>query len=189
MKLPTKLFQRFAQGLALAVTVTAFAAFSAPAQAAEELNVTADGIAMDGFDVISYFDAHKPAKGVPEYSVDYRGATWLFSTEENRDKFAADPASFEPKYNGWCSNAVSKGYSADVDFVNGWAVINGGLHLFWAEGTKHNFLSEVTAKQVRAEDNWPTVLDGIRNGTVKFPRHADYYDTVGITHPQELPES
>ncbi|WP_299611598.1 YHS domain-containing (seleno)protein [uncultured Tateyamaria sp.] len=181
MSVLSKLWQIMAAGIIYVSLVIG------PAHAEEKLNAI-DGVAMDGFDVISYFDASKAAKGAAEFSHEYRGATWLFATAENRDKFAADPAKYEPKYNGWCANAVSKGYAADVDFVNGWAVIDGSLHLFWANSTKHNFFSEVTAKQVRAEDNWPTVFAGLLDGTTRFPRHADHFETVGISHPQELPE-
>lgn len=175
-------------GQTLAAFVLAVGLLANSAQASEQLNTTSDGLAMDGFDVVSYFTASKPAKGTGEFTHEYRDATWVFATAENRDLFAAEPAKYEPRYNGWCANAVSKGYAADVDFVNGWAVIDGSLHLFWANGTKHNFFSDVKAKRVRAEDNWPTVFSGIVDGTVKFPRHSEHFESVGITHPQEAPE-
>ncbi|WP_298862252.1 hypothetical protein [uncultured Sulfitobacter sp.] len=151
MYIISKLEQTFA------AFVLAIGLLANSAQASEQLNTTSDGLAMDGFDVISYFIASKPEK-------------------------------YEQRYIRWCANAVSKGYAADVDFVNGWAVIDGSLHLFWANGTKHNFFSDVTAKRVRAEDNWPTVFSGIVDGTVKFPRHSEHFESVGITHPQEAPE-
>jgi YHS domain-containing protein len=180
MTLITKIWQSMAAA-AMVVTLS-----MGGAQAENYLNAI-DGVAMDGFDVIAYFEDSKPAKGSTEFSFEYRGATWLFASAERRDMFAADPAKFEPKFNGWCANAVSKDYVADVDFVNGWAVIDGSLHLFWADSTKHNFLSDITAKRVRAADNWPTVYGGMSDGSTRFPRHADYFDKLGISHPQELP--
>ena len=45
------------------------------AQVAEQfVNALPDGIAMDGFDVVAYFDGG-PAKGGAEHSVDYKGQT------------------------------------------------------------------------------------------------------------------
>lgn len=152
------------------------------------LNKTEDGIAMDGFDVVSYHVASKPAKGTSEFSTEYRDATWLFTSAENRDLFLSDPAKYEPKYNGWCSNAVSKGYSAEVDFVEGWAVIDGDLHLAWAETTMNKFLAERRVKRVRADDNWEnTIRDGMVSGEVRFVRHAELFDKFPISHPQKLP--
>lgn len=179
------LLSKFWTGLSAGIISVSLALGAA--QAEEKLNAI-DGVAMDGFDVIAYFDESKPAKGASEFTYEHRGATWLFASAENRDKFAADPAKYEPKYNGWCANAVSKGYAADVDFVNGWAVIDNELHLFWAESTKHNFFSDITAKRVRAEDNWPTVYSGLYDGTTRFPRHSEHFEKLGISHPQELPE-
>ena len=90
------------------------------AQADEFVNTLPNGVAMDGFDVVAYFDG-APAKGDPSHSVDHKGKSWLFSSADNAATFAADPTVYEPRYNGWCSYAVSEGYGAEVDFVNGWS--------------------------------------------------------------------
>ncbi|MEX0280023.1 MAG: YHS domain-containing (seleno)protein [Arenibacterium sp.] len=172
------------KSLLMALTVAA-----APAFAGQGILNTVDGIAMDGFDVMSYHLAFRPAKGSPEFSAEYRGATWLFSSAENRDKFMSDPAKYEPKYNGWCSMAVAKGYSAEVDFVEGWAVIDGNLHLAWAESTMNKFLAEQNINRVRADDNWVgKIRDGMGTDAVRFVRHEELFDRFPISHPQPLPE-
>jgi YHS domain-containing protein len=118
---------------ALALTVSIGAGTS---HAGELVNAQADGVAMDGFDVVAYHTAGAPAKGIASRSVEYKGKTWLFSSAENASKFSADPERYAPRYNGWCSYAVSEGYGAEVDFVNGWAVLDGKLYLNWDEETR-----------------------------------------------------
>ena len=83
-------------------------------EASEFVNTLPDGIAMDGFDVVAYFDG-APAKGSVSHSVRHKGKLRLFGSAENAAAFAADPAAHEPRYNGWCSYAVSEGHGAVID--------------------------------------------------------------------------
>jgi hypothetical protein len=50
--------------------------------AAEIVNTTAVGIAVDGFDMVAYFKLGYPVKGRTDHSVTYKNAKWLFSTSE-----------------------------------------------------------------------------------------------------------
>jgi YHS domain-containing protein len=112
----------------------------APSHAGELVNAQKDGVAMDGFDVVAYHTAGAPAKGSASHSVEYKGMTWLFGSATNASAFAASPARYEPQHNGWCSYAVSEGYGAEVDFVKGWAVLDGKLYLNWGWGCRRSFL-------------------------------------------------
>ena len=165
-----------AAGIALGSGVVA-------AQAEEFVNALPDGIAMDGFDVVAYFDG-APAKGDPSYSVDHKGKTWLFSSAENAAAFADDPAAHEPRYNGWCSYAVSEGYGAEVDFVNGWSVLDGKLYLNWDAATRDAFVARQSTRIERAEREWPDLHAGLLDGSAAFYTHAG--EGVDIVHPQQL---
>lgn len=164
----------------------ALAAGPLAAQDGAPLNVTPAGVAMDGFDVVSYVADDRPALGLPEHAVGYQGATWLFASAANAAAFAAEPARYAPRHNGWCSYAVSEGYGAEVDFVNGWAVIDGALYLNWDGATRDLFVAEAARRVPAAQSNWPGVAAGLADGSAAFYRHADDA-TVGISHPQTLP--
>ena len=146
-----------------------------------------DGVAMDGFDVVAYFKPGKPKKGLDEYSLAYKGQTWKFSSPGNLQAFQANPASYEPQFNGWCAYAVSEGYAAEVDFVNGWSILDGKLYLNWSESVSKSFIAEQDRRKPDAAANWPTVKAGIIDGSVKISQHKRFLG-VGIRHPQELPE-
>jgi YHS domain-containing protein len=166
-----------------AVALTLFIG-AGSSHAAELVNAQTDGAAMDGFDVVAYHTASAPAKGSTSHSVEYKGKTWLFSSAANASAFAADPAKYEPRYNGWCSYAVSEGYGAEVDFVNGWAVLDGKLYLNWDEETRDALVDEQSKRIPQAEENWPSVHAGLQDGSVDLYTHAD--EGVDIAHPQQL---
>ena len=65
------------------------------------------GIAIDGFDPVAYFDDGKAVKGLPTHSCEYLNTTWHFSSAENRDKFLANPEKFSPQYGGYCAHSLS----------------------------------------------------------------------------------
>jgi YHS domain-containing protein len=168
----------------VAAVLLALAAATASAQTAP-LNTTADGIAMDGFDVVAYFTDGAPAMGHPDHAVDYQGARWLFASAERAAQFRADPARYAPQNNGWCSYAVSEGYAADVDFINGWSVIDGALFLNYDRETRDTFLASSDKRIAAAKGNWPRVSAGLVDGSVTLYRHADD-PAVGIQHPQVM---
>ena len=108
----------------------------------EKVNAYYD-VAMDGFDVVAYFKQSKPVKGDTQFKVDYKGKSWLFSSAQNAVAFEQSPADFEPQFNGWCAYGVSEGYGAEVDFVNGWSVLDGKLYLNWDAAVRKDFLDEL----------------------------------------------
>jgi len=67
-----------------------------------------EGVAIDGFDAVAYFDKGEAVKGVEVHSCEYLNKTWHFSSVENRDKFLANPEKFTPQYGGFCAYSLSK---------------------------------------------------------------------------------
>ncbi|MEM7564310.1 MAG: YHS domain-containing (seleno)protein [Pseudomonadota bacterium] len=168
----------------LALLVLFFTTGFQSAIAAQSVNAI-DGVAMDGFDVVAYFKIGEPRKGSPEYSLQYKDQTWQFSSPGNLADFKASPEIYEPKFNGWCAFAVSEGYSADVDFIDGWSILDGKLYLNWNASTRDQFLKEQKVRKNLADQRWPVVESGLKAGWLKVHRHSDY-PQIGIKHPQQL---
>jgi YHS domain-containing protein len=70
--------------------------------------VDGTGYAVSGYDVVAYFNGG-PVAGKKEFSTEYNGAKFSFSTEANLKTFQADPAKYVPAYDGHCSYGVSLG--------------------------------------------------------------------------------
>lgn len=89
---------------------------SLPARAEPEINLGYfNQLAMNGYDVMTYWKGGDPKPGDPEIAATYKGATWVFTTSENRDAFLADPARYAPQYGGYCAYAAGQNAIADVD--------------------------------------------------------------------------
>jgi YHS domain-containing protein len=76
-----------------------------------------------------------PVKGSAQFSYEWQGATWLFSSAENRDRFNAEPDRYAPQYGGFCAYAVSKGRTASID-PEAWKIVDGKLYLNYSKGVQ-----------------------------------------------------
>jgi YHS domain-containing protein len=86
-------------------------------------------LAMKGYDTVAYFVVAAPTKGKPEFSHVWDGERYLFSTAENRDRFAKEPARYAPQFPGYCAAALTRGEVVTPDPRN-WIIIDGKLYLF-----------------------------------------------------------
>jgi len=97
---------------AFGLSLLASAIAPGTAFAADEINVTkgatlaGPGLAAHGYDVVSFFNG-QPAVGDDKFAVAVDGGTYRFTSQENLDKFKADPAKYEPAY-GWRARASGR---------------------------------------------------------------------------------
>src|SRR5271167_4621423 len=59
---------------------------------------TEHGLAIKGYDPVAYFTTGKPTPGLAQFFTTYKGATYRFTSAENRDRFIATPEKFVPQY-------------------------------------------------------------------------------------------
>jgi YHS domain-containing protein len=111
-------------------------------------NLDENGVALGGYDPVSYFDKSGPKEGKPAFSFVYRGVTYRFVSEENKKKFESDPVKWEPPYGGWCAWAVIDGDKVAIDPLN-YEIIDGKVYLFykgWLGNAKKKWDAKVTAE-------------------------------------------
>ena len=65
------------------------------------INIDSDGIALKGYDTVAYFTVGKPVKGDLQFSHEWKGSKWLFSSKEHLDLFASSPGKYAPQYGGY----------------------------------------------------------------------------------------
>ena len=65
------------------------------------VNVAEGGEAIKGYDPVAYFTEGKPVKGSDQFTFQWKGAKWLFSSKENQGLFMSDPEKFAPQYGGY----------------------------------------------------------------------------------------
>ena len=142
---------RFLGGLALMLVLPLAIAGKAPVFS------TSDG-AINGYDPVAYFTEGKPVRGNDAFSADWKGASYYFSSAENRDKFNADPAAYAPQYGGYCAYAVSQGYTAPT-VPEAWSIVDGRLYLNYSLGVQKRWNQDIPGFITAADKNWPNVLE------------------------------
>jgi hypothetical protein len=104
-----------------------------PLVAAEKKHCAPDGVAVGGFDLVSYHEVDGPRAGLVEHSVTHAGLTYRFINAGNKDQFLQVPEKFLPVYQGWCAATLAMGRLACPDYTN-FKLENGGLLLFELAG-------------------------------------------------------
>ena len=129
-----------------------------PVSAFEEINKSYfRGVALGGYDAVGYFTESKPLKGDKAHALQWKGATWLFSSAANRRRFEADPEAFAPQYGGYCSNQMSLGNLSDID-AQVWRVIGNKLYLFGHDEGRVRWSRETGEKISDADRHWRAFL-------------------------------
>jgi YHS domain-containing protein len=146
----------------MAFLLLAFCGVDLNAQKADELrkkefNLGENGLALQGYDAVSYFTKGKAEKGSRQYAVSYQGALYYFSSAENKSLFLAKPAQYEPQYGGWCAYAMgATGEKVEID-PETFKVQQGKLYLFyhtWVNNTLPKWNKDETNLKVKADANW-----------------------------------
>ena len=117
------------------------------------------GIAIRGYDPVAYFEEKKPVKGKAEFSHKYQGATWLFSSSAYRDKFAANPGKYSPRYGGFCAYAMAQGKKVPID-PSSFAVVKGKLYLNFNKSIAKKWSADRDAYISKADKQWKRVAKG-----------------------------
>jgi YHS domain-containing protein len=139
--------------LFLMILIAAIAAGACSTAQAVALNADSSGMALRGYDAVAYFAVDAAVKGDAKYSYAWNGAKWLFSSEENMNKFKADPEAYAPQFGGYCAYAVSEGYTADAD-PEVWKVVDGKLYLNYNREVKETWESAESERIANAKKNW-----------------------------------
>ena len=83
-------------------------------------------VAAGGYDVVSFFTSQEAQRGSRLHTSDFKGATYLFSSEANKKAFDASPEAYAPQFGGYCAYGVALGkkFVGDPNF---WAIVDGKL--------------------------------------------------------------
>ena len=119
------------------------------------------GVAIKGFDPVSYFTQNKAVKGSKDLAVSHQGITYYFSSVANKETFKASPFKYEPEYGGWCAYAMGQnGEKVSVD-PETFKIVNGKLYLFYNKYFTNTLKdwnkNEATLKK-NADLNWPKLF-------------------------------
>jgi YHS domain-containing protein len=122
------------------------------------INLDAEGIALQGFDPVAYFDGGTPTKGKPAIFASYGGARYLFATEIHRRAFLKDPGKYAPEFGGYCVVGAAYGEKVDVDPETG-KVVDGKLYMNNSPKSLAIFQKDEQGTITKAQSRWTSVKD------------------------------
>jgi YHS domain-containing protein len=142
--------------LILLISIKTVNGQSSPAKYAGQFNLK-KGVAIQGFDPVSYYMNDKPLEGKKTISLTYNSAVYFFSSEKNLEIFKKNPSKYEPAYGGWCAYAMgAKGEKVEID-PETFKIINGKIYLFYNRfltNTLPLWNKDEASLKPKADRNW-----------------------------------
>ncbi len=120
------------------------------------MNLDEEGIALRGYDPVSYFTEGEPVQGQVAHSLVWNHATWYFTTANNRTLFSREPVKYAPANGGYCTFGIVLGKKFDGD-PKVWSVIKSRLYVFLNEDVQQKFLLDSNGNLQKVTANWPSI--------------------------------
>jgi len=115
------------------------------------------GVALEGYDPVSYFTDGKPTKGDKKIEATFNGALYHFVSQEHRATFEKDPTKYAPAYGGFCGYAASVGKVRPANPLI-WSILDGQLIVQHTKGAAELWEKDVPGNKAKADKYWPPLV-------------------------------
>lgn len=122
------------------------------------VNTGSNGVAIKGYDPVAYFTMKKPVKGSSNFSHEWKGVKWRFSTKDHMKLFMEDPEKYAPHYGGYCAYGVAVNALFDIR-PEAWSIVDGKLYLNKNLDVRETWRKDIPGNIKKADMNWPGVLN------------------------------
>jgi hypothetical protein len=112
------------------------------------------GLAIGGFDPVSYFTDARPMTGRPGFEASEAGVIWRFRNEGNRAFFLAHPEIYSPQFGGYDPTDVARGIAV-AGSPRFWLVAGQRLFLFGRPESRDAFAADPARFAREATQRWP----------------------------------
>lgn len=123
----------------------------------DPIHTTPNKVAIQGYDPVAYFTEGKAVKGYADFRHEWMGATWQFSSNNNRELFIADPEKYSPQYGGYCAYGTSLGkiFGGDPET---WTIVEGKLYLNLNQDVAKIWKQDAQTHIKKADIEWPKLM-------------------------------
>ena len=119
--------------LAIAFVLLVLTAFARAEPPSDPAHCAPDGVAVGGFDLVSYHQDGGPVPGSADHALELEDLTYRFKSRENLETFRQSTERYLPVYRGWCAATLAMGRLACPDYSN-YKIEEGRLLLFEVTG-------------------------------------------------------
>jgi YHS domain-containing protein len=129
--------------------------------------VDESGYALSGYDAVAYHSlkqveiGQQQPEAVPgkkSITAEFNGAIWAFSSNENRDKFVANPEKYAPQFDGHCAYGISQGGKVPAN-PNLWRIIDDKLYVNINPAVVGFFEEDIPGLLKTGNENWTAELE------------------------------
>lgn len=149
------------------------------------------GVAIDGYDPVSYFTEREPLPGSPEFEYYWGGVPWYFASAANRDVFKRNPDVYAPQHGGHCEMSLARGYLSDGK-PRIYVIEEMKLYLFYSAANREAFLMSSGEALEKAAANWTQLAESLQGAPaerlVSEPVLEDMIKPGGPLPPISKPE-
>ena len=121
------------------------------------MNVVSEGgdsnLMLHGNDPVAYFADGKAVPGRPDLKAEHAGATYRFTSEENRRQFITSPERFAPQFGGFSALEMAYAVPAATDGAT-FKIIDGKLYLFESPRSRLYFEMDQERNLRQAQHYW-----------------------------------
>lgn len=140
------------QILILLLGIVAVPTLAQPLKSANHVN-SENGVAIQGYDPVAYFEKSKALKGDRSITATYNEVLYYFSSEKNKASFLKDPDHFIPQFGGYCAYGMSFDHDAPID-PKSFVIVDAKLYLNYSPEVNELWLKELTDRMELANNNW-----------------------------------
>ncbi len=130
------------------------------AQKNKTINVGKDAIAVQGYDVVGYFDGYA-SEGYEKIRSEFKGIQYLFTSLTNKEIFDKNPEKYVPQYGGWCAYAMGiDGSKVKID-PKTYKVLDDKLYLFYnfrGTNTLNPWNDNEQSLKAEADKQWQNLM-------------------------------
>lgn len=112
----------------------------------------AQGLGIDGYSPVSYFEHNRAELGSAEYEWSWDGVRYRFTSQNQLQQFKQNPEQYLPAHGGWCSLMLSGSGNLTPANPESFTIVDGQLLLFWQ--------GEYKGQHISGLSNWKSKTKG-----------------------------
>ncbi len=117
---------------------------------------TTDAGAIGGYDPVAFFTDSAAVPGNKDFSYEWHGALWTFSSAANLEAFKASPEKYAPQYGGWCAYGTADGDGhLSPTQPDTWTIVDNKLYFNYNMKVKERWMEDQAGYILKADKNWP----------------------------------
>ena len=115
-----------------------------------------NGVAVQGYDVVAYFESNKAIQGNSEINTKYNNAMYFFFSEKNKELFLKNPLKDAPQFGGYCAYGASESHLSPTD-PQAFTIVDDKLYLNYNLEVKKMWTKDRDARITKANEYWKTL--------------------------------